>query len=101
RPDEATVNDEADIFVQPHVVAEGPHARLTLPDSHQGLAERRANDDAKNPESYEKSCERKIVERNRMSERPRQAEVRPGNCGNSVVPLGHCHPAVCETPDDH
>src|SRR5262245_7708667 len=47
---EATGDDEPDVLVQPHVVAEGPHARLTLPDSHQGLAERGADDDAKNPE---------------------------------------------------
>src|SRR5262245_57176012 len=70
KPAEATGDDEPDVLVQPHVVAEGPHARLTLPDSHQGLAEWRANDDAKNPEGDEKSCERKIVKRNRMSKRP-------------------------------
>ena len=36
-----------------------------------------------------------------MGKRPRKSKVRPGNCGNPVVPLGHRHPTVGETPDDH
>src|SRR5215813_12547148 len=40
---EATGDDEPDVLVQPHVVAEGPHARLTLHNSHQGVPKWRVN----------------------------------------------------------
>src|SRR5262245_26904496 len=80
---------KADILVQPHVITECSHAGFALSDSDQGLAERGTDDHAKNPVGDEKSGQREIVKRNRKSERPRKTKVRPWNCGNAVVPLGH------------
>src|SRR3989442_475506 len=98
---DATGNDEADVFVQPHVIAKSPHARLTLPDSEESLSERGANDEAKYPEGDEKAGERKIVKGDRKSERQREAEIWTGNRRDTVVPLSHRDPAVSESPDHH
>ncbi len=94
-------DDEGDVLVQPHVVAERAHARLALADADQGVPERRADDHAQHHEGQHEPGQDQVVEGNGRCEGPRQAEIGPRHRRDAVVALGQRHPAIGQPPDHH
>src|SRR5437899_400862 len=92
---------EAEILVQPHVIAKRAHARLALANPDKRLPERRPHDRAEHDQGQQESSEGEVVERDPARERPRQPEVGARDAGDAVVALGHRDPPMREPPDDH
>ena len=100
-PAHAARDDETEVLVQPHVIAERPHARLALADAHERLPERRAHDRAQDDEGQKECDEREIVEGDALAERPGKAQLGAWHARDAVVALGQRHPAMRQAPHDH
>src|SRR6266508_5831595 len=59
---------EGDVLVQPHIVAERPHARLAAPDAFEAEPERRADEQPEQQPDQRGHRQRKVEERQRRGE---------------------------------
>src|SRR5262249_643690 len=102
---EGAGDDEGQVLVEPHVVAEDAHARFALADALEAHAERRSHDHAEQRDGHQRADEREVEEGQRLPRdtgiNPRQPEVRPRDARDAVVTLGQRNPPEREPPDDH
>src|SRR4249919_2253871 len=90
-------DDEGDVFVQPHIIAENAHAQLAFADAQQALAERRADQDVKRKQRYREKSEGKVEEIDIAGEV--DAELRSATFHrDAVVAAGHRIPSVGKAP---
>src|SRR5262249_16430480 len=59
---EAAGDDEGDVFVQPGIVAQNPHAKLAFADAGQTSSERRADQNVHQQQRHDKASEHQIEE---------------------------------------
>src|SRR6266480_6256047 len=98
---EGARDDERQVLVQPHVVAQCAHARLALANALEGEAEGRARDRAERRPRESRRQQREVEEWDGRRQIPRQRQRGTRHPGDAVVALGERDPAEGEAPHDH
>ena len=83
------------------MITQDTHAGFTLPNPLETMAEGGADVDRHQDEGNQKEDENDVVERERILQGDRQAQIRPGDSGDTVVPSGHGDPAEGKAPEGH
>src|SRR2546422_1810785 len=89
---EGARDDESQVLVEPHVIAQGLHARFAAPYPLETEPEGRDDEEPQQGEGRRRAQQREVEEGQRRGE-AQPAELRPGHARNAIVSLRERDPA--------